>query len=189
MITTFCAYILIAVFFAWMERRRKSPEAKERKTGQFDRGTQAVLKTAFLAAAVVLILAPVLEHAGKLVYHPILGIAGLVIMMGGMALRWWASEVLGAFYTRTLLITSEHRVVDQGPYRLVRHPGYLGILALFVGAGSATGSWIAAGVITLLISAAYVYRIRMEETMLTTALGEPYRAYMAHTKRLIPFIY
>jgi protein-S-isoprenylcysteine O-methyltransferase Ste14 len=80
-------------------------------------------------------------------------------------------------------------VVDQGPYRLVRHPGYLGILALFVGAGSATGSWIAAGVITLLISAAYVYRIRMEETMLTTALGEPYRAYMAHTKRLIPFIY
>ena len=93
------------------------------------------------------------------------------------------------FYTRTLLIQTEQRVVEQSPYRLLRHPGYLGDFLMFVGAGMATANWIAVVVIAVVMFSAYAYRIHVEEQMLQTTLGEPYRVYMKRSWRLIPWIY
>jgi protein-S-isoprenylcysteine O-methyltransferase Ste14 len=60
---------------------------------------------------------------------------------------------------------------------------------MVVGAGLATANWIAAALITLVVSPIYAYRIRAEETMLQTRLGEQYKAYMARSWRLIPRLY
>ena len=59
-----------------------------------------------------------------------------------LALRIWASLVLGSFYTRTLRTTAEQRLIVEGPYRLIRNPGYLGDIFLLLGAGMATANWI-----------------------------------------------
>jgi len=96
---------------------------------------------------------------------------------------------LGALYTRTLQIQPDQRVITDGPYRVIRHPGYAGTLLLWIGATLATTNWPAIVVATPVIISAYVYRIHCEEAMLASTFGEQYGIYRAHTWKLIPFVY
>lgn len=107
----------------------------------------------------------------------------------GIALRAWSTRVLGRFYTRTLLITPNHHIVQDGPYKLVRHPGYSGSLLVWVGAGLAVSNWIVFLIITLVSFIAYIYRIQSEEAMLIAEFGGEYEEYIRRTKRLIPYVY
>jgi protein-S-isoprenylcysteine O-methyltransferase Ste14 len=110
-------------------------------------------------------------------------------MLAGLLLRIWASRVLGSFYTRTLRTSTEQRLIAEGPYRLVRNPGYLGDLLLWLGAGVATANWIALAAIVFPMVGAYWGRIQAEETMLADAFPQEYQSYARRTWRLIPFLY
>ena len=72
---------------------------------------------------------------------------------------------------------------------MIRHPGYSGVLLLWVGGGLAVSNWIAAMVTAPVMFASYRYRIESEESMLLAAFGTEYQAYAAKTWRLIPLIY
>jgi protein-S-isoprenylcysteine O-methyltransferase len=114
---------------------------------------------------------------------------GLLLFIGGIVLRWYSIFYLGRFFTVDVAIASEHQVVDSGPYRLIRHPSYTGALIAFVGFGLCLGNWLSLLLTTLPISAAFLWRIRVEERALLEALGDDYRAYMRRTKQLLPFVY
>jgi protein-S-isoprenylcysteine O-methyltransferase Ste14 len=114
---------------------------------------------------------------------------GLVLFLLGIVLRWWAIVHLGRFFTVNVAIATDHRVVSDGPYRLVRHPSYAGIFLLFIGMGLLLFNWLSALVLVVPTFLLFLYRMRVEERALLQALGEPYRAYMARTKRLVPFLY
>lgn len=114
---------------------------------------------------------------------------GLALMVAGVGLRVWAMRVLGEYYTRTLRTAQQQNLVDRGPYRVIRHPGYLGVLMLWVGAGLATANWMATLLIALVMFVAYHYRIQSEEQMLAATFGEQYRQYAGRTRRLIPFVF
>jgi protein-S-isoprenylcysteine O-methyltransferase Ste14 len=77
-------------------------------------------------------------------------------------------------------------VVNNGPYRWVRHPSYSGLLLIVIGCGLASGDWLALVVSAVLPPAAVVRRIHVEEAELVGVLGDRYRAYQRHTRRLIP---
>jgi protein-S-isoprenylcysteine O-methyltransferase Ste14 len=170
---------------------RQGQQAKSLQAGQYDRGSTKLIGLAVQVIFVILLAAPVLNYfqVGRVSHSTFVGGLGLAIMLGGIALRYWASKTLGEFYTRTLLVKIEHQIVESGPYHIIRHPGYLGFILMVVGAGLATANWIAAALITLVVSPIYAYRIRAEETMLQTRLGEQYKAYMARSWRLIPRLY
>jgi protein-S-isoprenylcysteine O-methyltransferase Ste14 len=192
MFTTIGAYLLMAVFFLGIESRlRQGQQAKSLQPGQFDRGSSRLIGVAVPSSFMILLLAPVLNHfhVGQFRYGAFVGGFGLAVMVGSIALRYWAAKTLGEFYTRTLLIKTEHHIVESGPYRIIRHPGYLGFILMLVGAGLATTNWIATALITIVVSPIYAYRIHIEENMLQTAFGEQYEAYRAHTWRLVPLIY
>ena len=114
---------------------------------------------------------------------------GLALMTWGLLLRWWAVVHLGRFFTVNVAVASDHRVVDTGPYRLIRHPSYTGLLLTCLGVGLCFGNVASLLVIVLPILALALKRIRVEEAALASTLGEDYRAYMSHTKRLIPGVY
>jgi protein-S-isoprenylcysteine O-methyltransferase Ste14 len=81
----------------------------------------------------------------------------------------------------------DQRVVDSGPYRLIRHPSYTGSLVTVLGICLAMANWLSfLGMIPAALG--YLYRIRIEERVLVEGLGEAYRAYQRRTKRLIPYI-
>src|SRR5262245_28649529 len=92
-------------------------------------------------------------------------------MLGGLALRWWVNAVLGRFSTSTLRLTKGQQIVRAGPYRLVRHPGYGGVLLLWAGAGLASQNGAVAVIILSLMSVAYAYRIKSEDPCCRRALG------------------
>ncbi len=97
-------------------------------------------------------------------------------------------RALGDSYTRTLRTEEEQRVVETGPYRWVRHPGYTGSLLTWIGYALTSRSVPALGVIAALLGRVYQKRITAEETLLARALPA-YTAYSHHTKRLVPFVW
>jgi protein-S-isoprenylcysteine O-methyltransferase Ste14 len=116
-------------------------------------------------------------------------ILGLSVAWLGMAVRAWSVRALGEFFTVDVTVAADQRVIDDGPYALVRHPSYTGMLMAILGFGIALDSWGAVAAALFLPLAAVVIRIRHEETMLRRELGEPYEAYAKRTARLVPGIW
>jgi protein-S-isoprenylcysteine O-methyltransferase len=98
-------------------------------------------------------------------------------------------RTLGRFYTRILRTAADQQVVQSGPYSVVRHPGYLASLVLWLGFGQCSGTWLVAITIARAICIAYARRIAAEETMLRRTLGSEYEAYAARLSRIVPCVY
>jgi protein-S-isoprenylcysteine O-methyltransferase len=123
---------------------------------------------------------------GKLpdwVFYP-----GILLMLLGVVVRQWAIAVLGRFFSLNVQVVENHQVVDKGPYRLIRHPSYTGLLITFIGISLAVQSLGALLVLLAVFTVAFGLRIRVEEKTLLSELGEDYANYMKRTKRLIPFL-
>jgi protein-S-isoprenylcysteine O-methyltransferase Ste14 len=115
--------------------------------------------------------------------------AGMVILLAGLVLRGWSFKALGQYFTHTVMVSSDQPVIATGPYRVLRHPSYTGIILIGLGVGLAAANWAALAGVTLLILTPLLWRIRIEENALSTTLGDRYRAYAAQHKRLVPLVW
>jgi protein-S-isoprenylcysteine O-methyltransferase len=113
----------------------------------------------------------------------------VLLLVGGIAFRIWAIRHLGRFFTVDVGIQQGHEVVEDGPYRFVRHPSYSGSLLALVGVGLLTFNWLGLFLIVTCTFLAYTLRIPVEEKALLAQFGAQYAEYAARTKRLIPWIY
>jgi protein-S-isoprenylcysteine O-methyltransferase Ste14 len=150
-----------------------------------DRGSGPLI---ILTVFVSIILALSFGYAGIGVIPDWAFYLGVFLMFLGIIVRQWAIAVLGRFFSLTVRVAEDHRVVDKGPYRLVRHPSYTGVLITFIGLALAVQSWGALLVLLGVFSLSFGYRMRVEERTLQSELGEDYARYMRRTKRLIPFL-
>jgi protein-S-isoprenylcysteine O-methyltransferase Ste14 len=114
---------------------------------------------------------------------------GAVVMALGIALRWWAVAVLGRSFTVSVRVRTGQEVVERGPYRLVRHPSYAGLLCLCLGMGIALGNGLALVIAVVPVTAGVVFRIHAEERALLQVIGEPYRRYCEGRARLVPHVW
>jgi protein-S-isoprenylcysteine O-methyltransferase Ste14 len=114
---------------------------------------------------------------------------GLTLMVAGQLLRWWSVATLGRLFTINVAIRPGHQLIESGPYRHVRHPAYTAILLVHVGAALCLGNAVSAIALVLPILAVLLNRMRVEEDVLVSGLGQPYRDYMRRTRRLIPGLY
>jgi protein-S-isoprenylcysteine O-methyltransferase len=114
---------------------------------------------------------------------------GLAVFAAGLALRAWAVHELGHFFKFTVVVQADHRVVDSGPYRLIRHPSYTGLLMAELGLGIALGTWLSIPLCLAPPLIGFSLRLTHEERVLADELGEPYRAYVRRTQRLVPRIW
>ena len=104
----------------------------------------------------------------------------------GFLFAWWARLHLGRLWSGRVTRKEGHRVVDSGPYALVRHPIYTGIIL----SASATGAAEArlAGLIgAAVIACGFWWRARLEERFLTAELGTAYESHARRVPMLIPF--
>jgi protein-S-isoprenylcysteine O-methyltransferase len=114
---------------------------------------------------------------------------GVALFAVGLALRWYAILYLGRYFTVDVAIAADHRVIDTGPYRHIRHPSYAGALLAFAGYGICLGNWASLALVTVPIAWAFLRRIEVEEAALNGALGSAYAKYLGRSKRLVPFVY
>jgi protein-S-isoprenylcysteine O-methyltransferase Ste14 len=115
--------------------------------------------------------------------------AGLILVAFGLIVRWIAILSLRSRFTVDVAITEGHRVLTGGIYRSVRHPAYLGSLLSFFGVGLFFVNAFSFFVIVIPVTAVFLYRIRIEESLLRETFGAEYQEYSRHTKRLFPGVY
>jgi protein-S-isoprenylcysteine O-methyltransferase len=121
--------------------------------------------------------------------EPWLAFSGNVIMAIGLLIRVFAVLTLKEYYTRTLKIQENQKIIDVGLYKHLRHPGYLGLIMIWTGAGLSSNNYLILIIVALLTLSAYHYRMNSEEKMLIEAFGDDYKSYMKRTWRIVPLIY
>jgi len=119
----------------------------------------------------------------------IAALAGFAAIVAGLYLRRRALAVLGRHFSIKLQLRSDHRLVDSGPYRLLRHPNYAGLALVMVGTVLVLHSPLALAAAALLWLPALLLRIGREESALRVHLGEDYVRYSERTWRLVPGVY
>ena len=152
-----------------------------------DRGSLRVISIVFpLAwwAGIALIRVPHASFGSTRIFD-----VGLILMAGGQLLRWWSIATLGRHFTVNVSVREDHRLIDEGPYRLVRHPSYTALLLVHAGAGLCFGNALTLALLVVPIAAALLYRMHVEEEVLVHELGPSYLEYMRRTRRLIPHLY
>lgn len=174
-------WVFSEIWLAWKRRPPATIPAQ-------DRGSRWVLITSvWLSVALAIGLASAAHSFAFSAGRPLFVAAGIVVMIAGIGLRWYAIQVLGRSFTVDVATRPGQRVVERGPYRLVRHPSYSGSLLTILGVLLACANPLAfLALIPALL--AYAYRIHVEEEVLQHDLGQPYRDYMRRTQRLIPFV-
>ncbi len=154
-----------------------------------DRSTLLVLWLVIVVSVVAGIYVAKHWRAAALPHHSSLLFAGAALFVAGLILRWWAIITLGRFFTVDVTIESDHQLIDRGPFRMVRHPSYTGVLLAFVGLALTMANWAALLVMLVPIGVTFIHRMNVEENALSGALGGQYTDYIRRTKRLVPFIY
>ena len=117
-----------------------------------------------------------------------ISILALVLLFGGLALRWAAIITLGRLFTVDVAIHSDHTIVQTGLYRFIRHPSYTGLLVVFLGLGVYFANWLSMLGLLIPITLAVINRVVKEEQALLNSLGSDYAVYCARTKRFIPWL-
>ncbi len=112
---------------------------------------------------------------------------GLALAMFGAALAIFSRSMLGRNWSATVQLKQDHELITRGPYRVVRHPIYTGLLLLFLGNAVMVGDW--RGLLAVaIVFVSFWRKFRLEEAWLAEHFGEPYRLYQARTKALIPMV-
>ena len=121
-----------------------------------------VLHTGLLAACLV--------EALHRPFIPWLGCTMLVVVVLAQGLRWWCISVLGHQWNTRVIVVPGLRLVAGGPYRWIRHPNYVAVVAEGIALPLVHTAWITALVFTVLNIPLLAVRIRTEETALNSAL-------------------
>jgi protein-S-isoprenylcysteine O-methyltransferase Ste14 len=120
------------------------------------------------------------------VSQPFVQALGAIVFVSGLALAVWARVYLGRNWGMPMTEKQEPELVTSGPYRLVRHPIYSGILLGLVGTALATNLyWLIAVVI---LGAYFIHSAKVEEGIMASSFPAAYSGYRARTKMLIPFV-
>jgi protein-S-isoprenylcysteine O-methyltransferase Ste14 len=194
--------VVVLLLYAAESELRFGKKARGMFAGPLDRGTTFAVSLSSAVPVMGLALAlkaqtasyqsrlPVwLGRAGALPGMPTVAWVGVGPGAVGLLLRLWAVLALRERYTRTLLLVGDdHAIERRGPYRFVRHPGYLGSLLCLNGIALASGNApvLVASIVTT--SAAYAYRIRVEDAMLVARFGTAYEEYRHEVRALVPFL-
>jgi len=114
---------------------------------------------------------------------------GVAVIALAMLLRQRAIAALGASFVVRLDVTAGQRLVEEGPYRWIRHPNYCALLAVAVGTALSLSSPLAAVAIATIWLPVTMLRIVREERLLAAHFGERYEQYRRRSWRLVPGIY
>jgi protein-S-isoprenylcysteine O-methyltransferase Ste14 len=153
-----------------------------------DRGSLMALRL-WTAGGILLAFLALKVTATRFSYNPAVFAIALVVVWAGIGLRWWSFRTLGRYFTFAVMTSPDQPVITTGPYRVLRHPSYAGILLILGGIGLGYGNWLSFAALTLFPLIGFINRIQVEEAVLSQNLGSSYTTYASGRKRLIPFVW
>jgi len=178
-----------ATLIVWLLAEVRQSRRRRHDAVDQDAGSRNVIRVTIVAAFFLAGVASGVRWGRIHAPRTELFAVGIVLMWAGIGFRFWAFATLGRYFTFTVMTSADQPVVSSGPYRIVRHPSYAGALLALIGIAFVQGSWLSLAVNIVIPAVGMVNRIRVEESALVAALGEPYVAYAAGRKRLMPFVW
>lgn len=138
-----------------------------------------------IGAVLIRVLRPSGQN-GLIVHSPVVRGLGAALVVCGLGIAVWARVTMGRDWGMPMTEKDEPRLVTSGPYRVVRHPIYSGIVLAVIGTALAVSlAWLVpAAVVTVYFG----YSATVEERILTEQFPDAYPSYQSHTKMLIPFL-
>ncbi len=112
-------------------------------------------------------------------------VLGLAVGLAGAVLLVWAAVRLGRLMRHEAAVRVDHALIEDGPYRLVRHPVYAGYLALLLGSGVASPN-VCLLLLWPLSFLGILIQAASEEQLLSARFGQAYERYVGRTGRLVP---
>ncbi len=144
------------------------------------------VRVGLVILALLLLLRGFRVEGNARIDDPAVQALGVVLFLAGLALAVWARVNLGRNWGMPMTRRDHPELVTSGPYRLIRHPIYSGILLGFLGTAFASNLyWFAP---FALLAIYFTYSARIEERQLGSQLGPVYDSYKAKTKMLVPFV-
>ena len=185
--TVWCSGLVLVGWLLLEAVLRLGDEARSWHADDRDRSsTRLIVVTYIVAGAAPLLLGA--SGTGSVAVNSVFAWIGVTVGVLGLLVRIWSMRVLGRDYTRSLRTRAEQTVIDRGPYRTIRHPGYLGSILVWTGSRLAV-NW-AIGIVTgIVLTLVYCYRINAEERMLLEHFGDDYSTYETQTWRLLPHVW
>ena len=126
---------------------------------------------------------------GRLHHWNTFFLIGSVVALSGLIIRVAAIIKLRQQFTYTVTKIENHELIETGLFKIIRHPGYLGQLMIFMGISVCLSNWLSVLLMMVPVLSGYIYRINVEERFMAEHLGQKYLDYRKRTKRLIPVIY
>ena len=111
----------------------------------------------------------------------------VLLSICGVSFCVWARFVLGRNWSGTVTLKEDHELIVRGPYRLVRHPIYTGLLTLILGTAILTGH-VAGLIAVAVVAASFWIKLQSEEEVMRKQFPGQYSAYEHRVKRIIPFV-
>lgn len=160
------------------------------QTGKFVPRQRAVriLITGMLFGALVFVPFADRHNIGVISDSMSLRWVGMVLAILGMGLIFWSGMALGRLYSPEVTLQKEHRLITDGPYRVIRHPRYVGGIVQGIGLSLLFRSWVGI-ILTLVFVLVALFRIRDEEMLMHAEFGAQWESYCDKAWKLIPFIY
>lgn len=178
------AWAAFLLYWAWSARQVKAPQRSEPWLPR-------LFKYWLPLMVAVLLLQPVRGYEGSILRLRVLPdtawlpVLGLILTWFGVLIACSARVVLGANWSSEVQVKQGHELVTRGPYRLVRHPIYTGLLLAFAGTALAIGEL--RGVIALaIVATSFWVKLRLEERWMREQFGQAYADYMRRVKALVP---
>ena len=186
------ALLFWIVYIVWFVLEMIGAVAQRVRAGaqKQDRGSMVVLIVGLYVGVLLNFALPGLFPGATITWNrPVLFFIGLTLMVLGIILRQYAIRVLGRYFTRIVATRADQPVVQNGPYKFIRHPAYSGTLLTLLGIGLAMTNWASLAAILVCSFIGFFYRVLVEERALRSSLGQPYVEYMGRTKRFVPFVF
>jgi protein-S-isoprenylcysteine O-methyltransferase Ste14 len=184
-------YLIAGLWLLWMAYWRISAADVKVAQRHESRGSRAAHLIPLLIAGVLLVIRT--RPDGGWLFQRFLAAndtnfwIGALLTAIGVAFSCWARARLGRNWSATVTVKHDHELIRGGPYALVRHPIYTGMLLAVLGTAIAIGEW--RGLLALLIAFVALWRkLRLEERYMSETFGDSYRVYRAQTKALIPYL-
>ena len=177
-------YALVVLYLLWLLEEMKISKRDGSSERREDCDSRSCLYYSLGQALVILsaLVVPSLWHQPSLA-HAI----GIILFLGGIGCRLWAIRELGPLYSHRVCKQQEHRIIDSGPYKHIRHPAYAGMIAAHLGIVIYFANIVTALLFFLVFLPAIMYRIKIEERMLFEIDG--YAAYAEARRRLLPGVW
>ena len=169
---------------------KQTAKASRKEASIQDRGSMGILiGLQWVGLALNFLLGGLLPAAAIPWHRTTLFLLGVALLLLGVALRWYAIWTLGRYFTRDVAVSTDQKVVQNGPYRSIRHPAYSGTFLTMAGVGLAMTNWASLIALFICVFPGHLYRVHVEEKALIQAIGQPYVEYMHRTRRFIPLVF